>query len=1448
MPKTEDLFSNRRPLGEICRIPDKIISVYSLEKHVWEDGNAPEARAARRAELRTIEEFQIDPVRGFLTDILRNMAAPYNPARRDNPIGQGYWIQAEFGSGKSHLLCFLSALALGDERVWNLVREKEAKARRGKRESLYQFWEDGLQAKSKAGKRGIFTVVKTLVGVGSGTVGVSDRGRRLSEYILDAAREQLQIETGKNISLYPTELLADRFLSEDMDRYRRDLTKFLRDPNFFNEDEFEDVNDFIRDIQQNESPDYKRSCGNKLWRFYTEKLKVQPHIAAETEEILKHLVQAVLDEGYSGMLLVLDEVSLFMKNRDDEQRVDDEQTLVVLANRLAKVGNLPIWTGCSAQQQVESKMGVKNIIAEDRLKLVELLKNDADYYDIVLGRVREIIDPRAIRAYYLFYKRGFTWPNSIGEPEFTHFFPFHKPAIEVLRAITYELTTARSAIHFMHQTLKHQIQNDGASLIRLWELFDETVRYEEDPSGVNAALTAIKTKRESEYRAYESCRRQIEALTHGHLKFHRDKAIKAVQTLFLYYVAHMRQDGLTPEDLANEILIERDGEANPEENIQHYEALADNLRKELRQIVQTTDDDKRRHYHFEPINTGAVDPRDEFRRARDEAETSEVMQEQAWHFLLGLAEWNVHTRQMTMDLASGARSIFRDIAAVDVGHRDLFSARPGGKVVDLAWQYREVFGLVEMRDVAKMSANSVALPPIDTEQTDWDFAITISTKPATHEAVTKLLSLRKDPRYILWTPAELSPEERNRLLELAAYRKLVADWQDKETEDAITVISWVTNTLQTEMGKIVHIVDSSYGRGQIDALNNTAMDYPAAGELMSILTPVVERVLNSVYESREIGFDGPYRFGREDAVKVINGIVKTGEIPRNAKPNQYNSAARNFGYGLKIMKKSAELRLDTSANRFIEEMWQFLDAKLPDDGAPMKVSTLYKNFMGLGTDKNYGLSRRMIQIFLLCLVHDAKIRVIAGPRSGLGNPAIDYTTIGDIDFSSKVLDAFSDMQKIARPEHWDVLRPYAEKLLGKEIAASQDDAGIALYRKELHEHFARERDVIRRLAVRARALFEALKQPNPYEQALQVLDELYATDLSGGDDIERMLIGLKKAFHYQASDTDAVDPTEVDDLANRLKGLRDAQDLLEYDAELKTAFAYSNHALPEWADLKLARRAQTQLRDKLTDLQTYASNPVKLRTELIGQDTPGDKGTLNAMIREYQTAYLHLHDQVSDTAEKARGAILQLQRGNEMNMLRVLDRVNALQPAVADEVEQRLAALAKRLFSCPSPSKTSVEESLQGGPVHICSLTFAGAGAYLQETESCLQQARALVDDGIAGKLQVLWSEPIRERLKQGSKEPLIAGLLACGTAAEARAYLLNVCQNKLETAELINRYLKRIVVKPVRLADFKPVHGLVQQSEIPELAQEFQAYLEQQIKDMERDNDDDALPMLKIE
>ena len=89
----------RKPLDQIITVPETLTSVYVVEKHIWANGGDQTARSARQPERKTIDEFLVDPVRSFLRDFFNLLSAPYDPSRKDQPIGQGWWIQAEFGSG-----------------------------------------------------------------------------------------------------------------------------------------------------------------------------------------------------------------------------------------------------------------------------------------------------------------------------------------------------------------------------------------------------------------------------------------------------------------------------------------------------------------------------------------------------------------------------------------------------------------------------------------------------------------------------------------------------------------------------------------------------------------------------------------------------------------------------------------------------------------------------------------------------------------------------------------------------------------------------------------------------------------------------------------------------------------------------------------------------------------------------------------------------------------------------------------------------------------------------------------------------------------------------------------------------------------------------------------------------------------------------------------------------
>ena len=78
----------RQTLDQLCDVPDEIIDVYVVERHIWQGGSVDaeaEAKRLRRAEPRTVRDFLIDPVRSLLNDVLRQLAMPYIPTDKTNP-------------------------------------------------------------------------------------------------------------------------------------------------------------------------------------------------------------------------------------------------------------------------------------------------------------------------------------------------------------------------------------------------------------------------------------------------------------------------------------------------------------------------------------------------------------------------------------------------------------------------------------------------------------------------------------------------------------------------------------------------------------------------------------------------------------------------------------------------------------------------------------------------------------------------------------------------------------------------------------------------------------------------------------------------------------------------------------------------------------------------------------------------------------------------------------------------------------------------------------------------------------------------------------------------------------------------------------------------------------------------------------------------------------------
>jgi len=1409
---TSTLFQ-RKSLDQIITVPESLTSVYVVERHIWANGGELAARTARQVEQKTVNEFLVDPVRSFLNDFFRQLSAPYLPERKDNPIGQGWWVQAEFGSGKSHLLSFLGAMALGNEAIWKIVHEKEQKAGLGKRESLYNFYESGLAKKSQTSK-GIFVAVKTLVGYGGGGVGLVNADRSLEDYVLDAVSEQFFLETGRSLPIYPTQILADRFLNtDDFELYRARLAKFLRNPKFFDEEAQEDIEAFLDDLRNNPDPAIQRDCGQRLWDFYTRDLGTTPRIPIEAEDVLRHMVKLLLEEGYAGLLLILDEVSLYMKDRTDSQRAEDEKALVVLSNRLAKMDNLPVWTVCAAQQAIESTMaGVMNIIARERLDLVPLLNQKDNYYDIALARVREVTEPGAIGQYYEDYKRAFSWPSATGNDQFKRFFPFYPPSMDVLRAVSYNLTTIRSALYFMLQTLKTQCKRGSTELVTLWALFDDVVNYEEDPSGTTKSIASIRTKFPNEWRAYDLARQQINTATKGYLKVYRSRCEKIVKTLFLYHVANMAPNGLSAEELMNSIMEWRDHDAGQtadlQDNLDHYENLLKTLDLELVQVEKVG-----ARYRFNPAGKTII-PADIFQKFRAEAAQDENQRRQAWEQLLDLDGWEITTQLMTLDLASGLRSIFSEIA-------------PASQTdITVKWHGREISGRVYMRDLLSIAKRSAPLPNINSPATGLDYAMFVSSTPCTDE-LDGLIKDQKDPRVLFWSPDALTASEQSLLIDFAAYRRMVAEYVGKDTEDARVVLEWVKGQLNANLGAIYRIIPDSYGRGRIAAQDHTQMAFAVQGELSAILTVLAAQVLDTVYVCREMEFDAPAPFNDVNAINVINGIVKTGLIPRGAKPTKEISAAQNYGFALQIMRRPNDHKLDLRECRYTRDLSGWVEDKLGDTSTTLPADTVYKNFMGInGPDgQHYGLSKRMVQIYLLCLVREGKIRITLSGRN-VPVEVVDYSNIAGIDFKVAVLDAFYQVQRLKPPEGWEVLAPFAAVLLADpSLQTIHEDADIQEAIQRLITFKTEQLKPTQNLQAGMTDLFTEIQQTNPLADRQVSWEKFLKAPIDAVDPIPYFRNALEKAFGYQIYQEDQVEQEDVDDLSIRKAEVEQAGKLLQYSERIRAASRYTQIALPDDPALASTRSALDLVRLRITNLGDYLASESRLLNELLD---PASEA-----IQSYSVRCLQAFDQVVTSTEQVRLKLRELKRNPQYQTLAALEGVPQLASGAAKTLSDLFDATANSSDLFPAQlTRSNVERDLVNWPQPAaCPLTLQNAGDWISVAESCLKEALAGLNNALLDKGTLLFSDALRSRLAQGKGEGFVDALLNAATVQDLADTLVNHLVNQSpdvveQKLELLRRYLQRITVRKVRLSEFQPGKHTLEQRDVEQVVGEFRGYL----------------------
>src|SRR5208337_4301957 len=126
-----------------------------------------------------------------------------------------------------------------------------------------------------------------------------------------------------------------------------------------------------------------------------------------------------------------------------------------------------------------------------------------------------------------------------------------------------------------------------------------------------------------------------------------------------------------------------------------------------------------------------------------------------------------------------------------------------------------------------------------------------------------------------------------------------------------------------------------------------------------------------------------------------------------------------------------------------------------------------------------------------------------------------------------------------------------------------------------------------------------------------------------------------------------------------------------------------------------------------------------------------------------------------------------------------------------------------------------------------CSLHVDDAHQLVAEAEEAVERARKVVRSSLVNMASLLRQPALRSLLEQGKNEPFIAEVLAAPDDDTLADILAERIAADPGNARLLARYLKRIVVRVIRLSDFKPSKTKVDKGDIEAVVGEFHEFLE---------------------
>jgi len=930
-----------------------------------------------RKPIETVETYIFtDSIRAYFKQIFAEVVALR---------GQAFWLQAEYGGGKTHFLGVLTSL-LGQQtdevkqKIWAVVSDTEIQNERFDIQSK-QLLPVVFSLRGEGGQSGLFAhnlfdiIVREIDVVWEG-----QRGQDPNLPILRVTTDDDLLEWYKT---------REEELRSVIERFVKAETGVTLAQ--------------VRSRGQAAPTEEGDSAASELIWLYCKRNGIQPEIAISTKARAKHIYRQIAEAGYTGILLIMDEFAFWQdREKTDEQKVGDEETLETIGHVLPRDEGANIWVIVASQKAAPTKL------KSDRFKEFSLLadRNQTDYYTIASRRIRDIQINRKpeISQYYDFYRNNFRFPklNNINYEQFVDRFPFQPRALDIIRRITREnLPSARFGIGVLYDLLKISDLLQQNRLITASDLLKS-----------NSLADAFKdTIYEESYRAYQEAKNSLRDLEEIEVS-DRIIAENILVFLFLEHIAYLdsgTEHWLKISDIVEATLTQSESLLS-EDTI---DLILSQL-KDLNQIEYQASKKVigERQARFVSVESDRFNPNNIFRRAKGKTTTDEGELLTTWQEII-LAPPSKTT---------GKESLLCDFT---------LNTKTSKRVIYNRVEYKQE---VIVTDKWNSSAYGSQL------DLDNHARIVLVTYPSEIDPNEIL-----DDRIAVVVPAVLT--------QLA--KDLIRDWltvkalEDKYSNEATADVKKMREFLKEKRREIVPEIQrtqlDAYRKGKVFTRRSLCIKlsdiFPTYGTLRErytldqALCYLGEKLLANTYTKPLIN-TSEFKSGKNleltDVRKVFEGL-----LPPNPSGSTRN-AVENYGVGLGLTSAQNSLAFNPQNC----QVFEILRTQLDENQGRLTREQIDK----LLVNSPYGLTKDLVSLYLLCFVYygnprtelelseDTTIGLQNGTIPPKGHLTIDI--IPQVKWSNKFEREICALQKTQGVD-WNQVVPFA-RILDDTLTTTTD--------------------------------------------------------------------------------------------------------------------------------------------------------------------------------------------------------------------------------------------------------------------------------------------------------------------------------------------------------------------------------------------------------------------------